>query len=279
MKIPATIEVNFHGVAFDPKTIKQRTDYNVVLHAVQAGTPDEIVLKSIKHLASEKFPPGMYLYGIVLEEGRGVTADPNQGFHLIQQSADKSYGPALYEVALARLQGKHVEKDPDKGMELMQMAAKLGSQAAQMFLGQAYENGDGTALDYRKSRQYFRLCAAAGDSMCQFRFGKSLLEPFGKPGPRLCAIYCLATVGFGIWQQRSYRYPRSARSCASHLCPNRQRQTAQNPPCSSTLVHIKCGLRRMTLQFHPSPISASPIDQPCGCHYGIRVIPAAPLNW
>ena len=181
MKSPATIEVTFHGVAFDQKAAKQRADYNVALRAVQEGTPNEIALKSMKHLASEKFPPGMYLYGIVLEEGRGVTADPNQGFHLIQESSDKKYGPALYEIAVARLQGKHLDKDPDKGMELMQTAAKLGSQAAQLFLGQAYEKGDGIPLDLQKSRQYFRLCAAAGDSICQFRLGKSLLEHSDSP--------------------------------------------------------------------------------------------------
>ena len=181
VKVPATIEVNFHGIAFDPKSAKQRTDYNVALHSVQAGNPNELALKSMKHLASEKFAPGMYLYGIVLEEGRGVSADPNQGFHLIQQSADKKYGPALYEVAVARLQGKNLDKDVDKGMELMHDAAKLGSQAAQRFLGQAYEKGDGVALDGQKSRQYFRLCAAAGNSVCQYGLGKSLLEHSDSP--------------------------------------------------------------------------------------------------
>jgi TonB family protein len=183
VKVYGTVEVNFNllGVVYDKKAEKQRTDFNVALRAVQKGEPNKVVLQSIKELASEKYAPGMYLYGSILEDGRGVTADPNQGFRLIQESADKKFGPALYEVAVARLQGKYLDKDLDKGMELMHDAAKLGSQAAQMFLGQAYEKGDGIPLDRQKSRQYFRLCAAAGDSVCEFRLGKSLLEYSDNP--------------------------------------------------------------------------------------------------
>jgi hypothetical protein len=123
----------------------------------------------------------MYLYGKVLEEGRGVPADAEQGFHLIQEAADKKYGPALYEVAVARIQGSHIDKDPAKALELMRSAAKFGSGSAQESLGKAYETGDGAPVDLEKSRQYFRLCASAGNSLCQFRLGKSLLERSDHP--------------------------------------------------------------------------------------------------
>jgi TonB family protein len=178
VKVQAQVETTFRfqNAPFDPKVEKQRTAYNVALHAVQDGKQTKATIDSLRNLASQKYPPGMYMYGKILEEGRGVTADPDQGFHLIQEAADKKYGPAIYEVAEARLQGKHLDKDPAKGMDLMRSAAKLGSRAAQIYLGQAYEKGDGMPVDLDKSRQYFRLCASAGDAACQFRLGKSLLE-------------------------------------------------------------------------------------------------------
>lgn len=181
VSIFAQVEVTFgfENQSFDPKAERQRASYNVALHAVQEGTKANI--KPLEKLASEKYPPGMYLYGKLLVEGRDATTDPDQGFRLIQESAEKKFCPALYEVARARLEGNHLDKDPAKGMELMQSAAKFGVKAAQEFLGQAYEKGDGVTVDFDKSRQYFRLCASAGDSMCQFHLGKSLLEHSDNP--------------------------------------------------------------------------------------------------
>jgi TonB family protein len=184
VKVVAQVQVTFRffNDSFDAKAEKQRSAYNIALRAIQQGMQTQVMIDSLRGLASQKYPPGLYLYGKVLEEGRGVTANPNQGFRLIQESADKKYGPALYEVATARLEGNRLDKDSAKGMELMRSAAKLGSRGAQEFLGQAYENGDGVPADAEKSRQYFRLCAAAGDSLCQFHLGKSLLEHSDNPG-------------------------------------------------------------------------------------------------
>jgi TonB family protein len=175
------VTFRFQNQSFDAKVEKQRTDFNVALHAVQQGPPNKVIVKSLQDLAAQKYPAGLYLYGKILEDGRGVSADAEQGFHLIQEAADKKYGPALYDIAEARLQGTQLEKDPAKGMELMRSAAKLGSRAAQMFLGEAYEQGNGVSADLEKSRQYFRLCAAQGDALCQFRLGRSLLEHSENP--------------------------------------------------------------------------------------------------
>jgi len=183
VKVTGQVEVTFrldNSTAID-KSEKQRAQYNVLVRAVQQGKENKSTADSLRSLASQKYPPGMYLYGKVLEEGRGVTADPDQGFRLIQESADKKYGPAIYEVAVERLQGGRLEKDPEKGMDLMRSAAKLGSRGAQEFLGQAYEKGSGVPVDLEKSRQYFRLCAADRDSLCQYRLGKSLLEHSDHP--------------------------------------------------------------------------------------------------
>jgi TonB family protein len=177
VRVRAQVEVTFRldGLSFNQKEEKQRTAFNVALAAGQTDKITAKTLDSLRDLASQKYPPGLYLYGRLLEEGRGVPADPEQGFRLIQESAEQKYGPALYEVAVARLKGEHLDKDPAKGLDLMRSAARLGSRSAQLFLGQAYEKGDGVPVDLEKSRQNYRLCAAAGDAPCQFQLGKSLL--------------------------------------------------------------------------------------------------------
>lgn len=176
-----TINFSLEGVSFDKIQEKQRTAYNVALSAIKQKKIDKKTVDSLRDLAAQKFAPGMYLYGTVLEQGRGVDKDPEQGFRLIQASAEQRYGPALYEVALANLTGDRLPKDPAKGLESMQNAAKLGSGPAQRYLGNAYEAGDGVPMDLEKSRQYFRLCAAADDAACQFRLGQSLLDHSDHP--------------------------------------------------------------------------------------------------
>jgi TonB family protein len=183
VKLVTRVTVNFSltNLPVDGKAEKQHAEFNRAFGAVQAGKQDAATIDSLRNLTAQKYPPGMYLYGKVLEAGQSVTADPEQGFRLIQESADKKYGPALYEVATERLQGNRLEKDPVKGIELMQNAAKFGSKGAREFLGEAYEKGSGVPVDFDKSRQYFRLCAAGGDPACQARLGSSLLEHSDQP--------------------------------------------------------------------------------------------------
>jgi len=170
-----TIDFTLTGALRNEKAERQRTAYNVALAAIKQRKVTKATVDSLRNLCSQGFEPALYLYGKMLEEGRDVPADPEQGFRLIQESAEKQHGPARYEVAKARLKGDRLEQDSVKGLQLMQGAARLGSAPAQAYLGQAYEIGDGVPVDLEKSRQNFRLCAAAGTAVCQYRLGKSLL--------------------------------------------------------------------------------------------------------
>ncbi len=172
----AEVEINFRLEGYNATAEKQAALYNQALDALKQGKPDQGTLESLRVLVSEKYAPGIYLYGKVLTEAWGVPADRQKGLRLLEESADKHFGPALYEVAMARLQGDGVPKDPAKALDTMRSAAHFGSPQAQRFLGEAYEKGEGVAVDLEKSRQNFRLCAAAGNALCQFRLGKSLLE-------------------------------------------------------------------------------------------------------
>lgn len=179
--IVGQIEVSFRlrNTGFDEKKEKQRTLYNAAVNSLKQGKRDKAVIDSLRNLVSQKYPPGMFLYGKALVEGWGIAADPATGYRLLEDSAAKHYGPALYEVAIARIQGGQLEQDPQKGFEQMRSAARLGSEQAQAFLGQAYEQGEGVPVDLNKSRENYRLCAATGDAACQYHLGKSLLEANG----------------------------------------------------------------------------------------------------
>ena len=183
VKVQAVVEITFRlsNTAYDAKTERERTAFNLLLHELQENKFTPATVQRAQELASKKYPPGMYLYGKMLEEGRGLTASPEEGFRLIQEAAGRRYGLAMYEVGLARLTGERLEKDPAKGLDLMRGAAKFGSRSAQWYLGQAYEAGDGVSVDFEKSREYLRLCASAGGANCQFRLGRSLLQHSDRP--------------------------------------------------------------------------------------------------
>jgi TonB family protein len=171
------ITVNFQLTRsqFDRKLEAQRTAYNVALSQLQKGGTNGPVA-ALQKLCSDNYSPAQYLYGTMLEQGRGVPADADQGFRLIEAAADEQFGPAMYQVAIARLQGRRLQKDPAAGMQLMEGAAQMGSVPAQAYMGQAYEKGDGVPVDLEKSSQNYRLCAATGDGLCQYHLGKSILE-------------------------------------------------------------------------------------------------------
>ena len=74
------------------------------------------------------------------------------------------------------LEGRRLPQDPDKGLELIRNAAILRNRPAQFYLGAAYERGDGLPQSPDEARQYYRLCAVQGETICQVRLAKLLLD-------------------------------------------------------------------------------------------------------
>ena len=77
VKVLTDVTFNFHldGASFDAKAEKQRTVYNLALGQVEQNRMDQSTLDSLHKLAAQKFAPGMYLYGELLQKGRGIAAD------------------------------------------------------------------------------------------------------------------------------------------------------------------------------------------------------------
>lgn len=186
VKVLATIEVNFRfpGANFDAGAEKKRTDFNTALHGLQGSDAKrkEKAVKTMEDLARQKFPEGMYAWGVILMSGELVPKDTDKGLEFIALAAQKHYGPALFEVGRMHLDGIGQTRDAEKGMQMIREAATVGSKKAQYFLGAAYADGErGIDRDPDRARKYFRLCAAAGDGTCQFRLAKLLLEEPHRP--------------------------------------------------------------------------------------------------
>ncbi len=178
VKTISTVTVDFrlfHRV-FDPTMEERRTSYNLVVEEIQTHRRSEKTLETIQSLAQQKYPPAMYLYAKMLEAGDGFPRDPDQALRLLVEAAGKGYAAAMYEEGRMLLDGRRLPQDPDKGLELVRNAAILRSRPAQFYLGAAYERGDGLPQSPDQARQYYRLCALQGETICQVRLARLLLD-------------------------------------------------------------------------------------------------------
>lgn len=176
-----TVNVDFRLFrrAFNPRGEERRTSYNLAVEQLQTHRRTPQTLAAIKALAQQKYPPAMYLYATMLESGDGFPRDPDLALQLIQDAAAKYYPAAMFAEGRMLLEGRHIEKDPARGLKLIRNAAVLHNRAAQFFLASQYEHGGLLPQNEDQARQFYRLCAQQGETVCQVRLAKLLLE---KPG-------------------------------------------------------------------------------------------------
>jgi TonB family protein len=182
VKTASTISVDFRLFHrwFDPSVEERRTAYNLAVEAIQANRRTDQTLETIKNLATQKYPPAMYLYAKMLDAGDGVPRDQDRALQLMLEACAKNHAAAMYETGRMMLEGRRLPKDLDKGLELVRNSAVLRNRQAQFFLGAAYENGDLLPASADQARQYYRMCAASGDPHCQVRLARLLLERSGR---------------------------------------------------------------------------------------------------
>jgi TonB family protein len=178
VKTITTVTVDFllFRRGFNPAADEQRTAYNLAVEEIRTHRRTEKTLTTIQSLAQQKYPPAMYLYAKMLEAGDGFPRDPDQALHLIVDAAEKNFAAAMYEEGRMLLEGRRLPKDPDKGLVLVRNAAVLRNRPAQFYLGAAYESGDSLPQSPEQARQYYRLCALQGETLCQVRLAKLLLN-------------------------------------------------------------------------------------------------------
>lgn len=171
-----TVEFRLFHRVFDPAVEERRTSYNLVVEQIQTHRRTDQTLETIKNLAQQKYPPAMYLYAKMLESGDGFPRDPDLALHLILEAAGKYYAAAMFDEGRMLLEGRRLDKDPERGLELVRNAAVLRNRAAQFFLASEYESGGLLPQSPEQARQYFRLCALQGETVCQARLAKLLLD-------------------------------------------------------------------------------------------------------
>lgn len=172
-----TVDFRLFHRTFDPTADERRTSYNLVVEEIQTHRRSQKTLETIQSLAQQKYPPAMYLYAKMLEAGDGFPRDPDQALRLIVEAAGKNFAAAMYEEGRMLLEGRRLPQDPEKGLELVRNAAVLRNRPAQFYLGAAYERGDGLLPQSPdQARQYYRLCALQGETVCQVRLARLLLD-------------------------------------------------------------------------------------------------------
>jgi TonB family protein len=172
-----TVDFRLFHRTFDPTADERRTSYNLVVEEIQSHRRSQKTLETIQSLAQQKYPPAMYLYAKMLEAGDGFPRDPEQALRLIVEAAGKNFAAAMYEKGRMLLEGRRLPQDPGKGLELVRNAAVLRNRPAQFYLGSAYERGDGLLPQSAdQARQYYRLCALQGETVCQVRLARLLLD-------------------------------------------------------------------------------------------------------
>lgn len=178
VKTIATVAVNFRLFrrTFDPRDDERRTNYNLVVEQIQTHRRTDQTLDTIKSLAQQKYPPAMYLYAKMLQAGDGFPRDPDLALRLILEASARYYPAAMFDEGRMLLEGRKLPKDPERGLDLARSAAVLHNRTAQFFLASQYENGGLLPKSPEQARQFFRLCALQGETVCQVRLAKLLLD-------------------------------------------------------------------------------------------------------
>jgi len=130
------------------------------------------------------------MYGLsdALASGKGVQADPQQAYQLLEQG--HALGDANCQSALGAMlmNGEEVEKDCERAHELFQIAALQGSAWAHYQLGKSYEMGTGVEKNPQKAFECFLVAAKAGYGVAMYCVGMHYLLGLGAPENKPAAV-------------------------------------------------------------------------------------------
>jgi TPR repeat protein len=117
--------------------------------------------KLVKQLAEKGHGDGMCMYGIVLNEGRVVEADPTQATVWWQRAVDMHrHVQSTYELAVAFFTGEGVAENEELAVIYFERAATMGHAGAAYMLGDCLLDGVGTPRDRAEALEWL---VAAGE--------------------------------------------------------------------------------------------------------------------
>lgn len=101
--------------------------------------------------------------GLLLQHGKGVPKNPEEGFRLLSIAAEAGHTVAQILVGTTLIEGKGASKDPKTGFQWIERAANAGDSAAAILLATLYLEGTGTAKEPEKTRNILEAVYLRGD--------------------------------------------------------------------------------------------------------------------
>ncbi|GLC26212.1 serine/threonine-protein kinase [Roseisolibacter agri] len=117
----------------------------------------------------------------MLDEGRGVPADPARAATLLRRAADGGHVASQRTLAERLARGAGVPRDEASAMAWYGRAAGSGDVTSMLALGNAYKDGRGVKKNEGEAVTWWQKAAAQGDSAAQYRLGMAYLGGRGVP--------------------------------------------------------------------------------------------------
>lgn len=130
----------------------------------QAAAPEDFarVASLLTTAAAAGLPTAQYVLGMMVEQGRGVPANPGAAVELYRRAAEQGLASAQARLGLALMDGRGVLKDPQDGESWLRRAAVQGDPEAAALVGDLYSRGGALPPNYAEAALWYRKAAEAG---------------------------------------------------------------------------------------------------------------------
>lgn len=162
-----TKAAKFYRIAAEKGSVQAQRDLAMLY--LNSGKAGEAV-KWFKAGAAGNDPTCTYYYGKLLQEGKGVEADPAQGFNLLLKAAQDGFPMAQYAVGMSYVEGTGTVRNDDLAFDWIHQAACNGVAKAQWATGEMYMAGG--------ARQNFRLALVWYSKAADRGFSRTFVNKF-----------------------------------------------------------------------------------------------------
>ncbi len=120
-----------------------------------------------KKSAAQACPKGMYMLGLIYQNGLGVEKDDNKAFRLYERAAEKGHAESQNKLGEMYFGGQGTEKDPAKAFEWTLKAAQQGVPKGMENVGVLYLYGIGVEKDIEQAKYWLKKAADLGDEKAE----------------------------------------------------------------------------------------------------------------
>ncbi|MGX7874098.1 tetratricopeptide repeat protein [Mesorhizobium sp. ORM6] len=126
--------------------------------------------------AAEGVAEAQYMYARLLQDGRGVAANPAQARIWFARAAEAGVLDARVALAEMLLNGRGGSRQPGAAMQLFERAAVDGHAGAMFALGALYGAGQDLPVDQTAAQKWFAAAAGRGHGQAQLMLGRYLIK-------------------------------------------------------------------------------------------------------